>query len=97
MPVILKDGTDIWKLKGIKKSAMKNIILAWKSVFNPAIKSLSQGDKPFRIYKKNVSNCLPCPVAISTIPGKLKMRNAIVMLVRHHEYYGEGEKILSCS
>uniref|UniRef100_A0A0E0P7A6 Uncharacterized protein n=1 Tax=Oryza rufipogon TaxID=4529 RepID=A0A0E0P7A6_ORYRU len=89
--VILKDGTDIWKLKGIKKSAIKNIISVWKSAFTPAIKSLSQGNKPFCIYKPNVSNCLPCPVAVSTIPGKLKMRNTIVMLVGHHEYYGEGE------
>uniref|UniRef100_A0A0E0F5P7 DUF1618 domain-containing protein n=1 Tax=Oryza meridionalis TaxID=40149 RepID=A0A0E0F5P7_9ORYZ len=61
--VILKVGTDRWKLKGIKKSAIKIIISAWKITACHVL-------LPYQLFLGS---------------------NTIVMLVGHHEYYGEGE------
>nr|BAD38325.1 hypothetical protein [Oryza sativa Japonica Group] len=79
--VILEDGTSKWRMQGIKPSASKNIISAWKNVFIPTIKSVLEGDKQFCIYKPNISTYLLCHVAMPTILGRLKTRGTIVKLV----------------
>ncbi|EEC68192.1 hypothetical protein OsI_36158 [Oryza sativa Indica Group] len=93
--VILEDGTSKWRMQGIKPSASKNIISAWKNVFIPTIKSVLEGDKQFCIYKPNISTYLLCHVAMPTILGRLKTRGTIVKLVVKYEHCEEG--ILSWS